>query len=96
MTVNVSSSSGETLHSLLKFQEFYKNEKPELFSVYVGTLSEESKVYTLLGHKQSKTSDHLYQFDRSGQQSAHITATEKKINKGNVKVFFFSSFIFAF
>lgn len=81
---------------LLKFQEFYKNEKPELFSVYVGMLSEESKVYTLLGHKQSKTSDHLYQFDRNGQQSAHITATEKKINKGNVKVVFFSPLVFAF
>ena len=70
----MSSSSGETLHCLFKSQEFHKNKKSELFSVYVGMLSEEAKEYTL-GHEQSKTSDHLYHFGRNDKQSTHYHTT---------------------
>lgn len=80
----MSSSSGETLHSVIKSQEFDKNKKSELFSVYTGMLSKEAKDYTL-GYKQSKTSDHLYQFDGNGQQSTHYHSTKQKKKKKSRK-----------
>lgn len=64
------------LHSTFKSQEFDKNKKTELFSVYVGMFSEEAKGYTL-GHERNKTSDNLYKFARNGQQSRHYHSNIK-------------------
>lgn len=82
------SSSGKTLQPWCKPQESDKNKKSELFSVYVGAVSEEAKEFHL-GHAQSNAADHLCQAGGNGQQLGdfHSSKTEKKINKGSIKVF---------
>lgn len=91
------SSSGKTLQPRCKPQESDKNKKSELFSVYVGAVSEEAKEFHL-GHAQSNAEDHLCQAGGNGQQLGdyHSNKTEKKI-KGSINVFvYFSIHIFIF
>lgn len=56
--------------------------------MYVGAVSEEAKEFHL-GHAQSNAADHLCQAGGNGQQLGdfHSSKTEKKINKGSIKVF---------
>lgn len=66
------SSSGETLQPWFKPQEFDKNKKSELFSVYIGAVSEEAKEHNV-GHEQSNASDHLYRVGRNVQHNTKFT-----------------------